>query len=406
MAMSIIQTVQPMPAAGPGPVCVPPAAAPRGVFQIGAGWFPEFSGGGESALYHMFRLLPGQGMAVRGAVLGSAEVARQSDGAVCGFAARSASLPARLWGARRAIGAGMDAGDCDVVASHFALFTLPGLDLIRSRPLVVHFHGPWAEESRAEGSGQLSVLAKAAVERRVYRQAQRYIAVSHCFARLLAETYRVDPALITVNPGGVDSARFAVPSSRAQARDKLGWSRDRKIILTVRRLARRMGLGQLIRSMVEVRLREPDALLLIAGKGSEAQALAALIEELHLTEHVKLIGFVSNALLPFAYRAADLTIVSSTSLEGFGLITIESLAAGTPVLVTPVGGLPEAVRPLAPQLVLAGCTPAEMADGLKGALGGTLELPEDAACRRYAHDHFDWSVVAERARKVYIDAAK
>ncbi len=56
-----------------------------------------------------------------------------------------------------------------------------------------------------------------------------------------------------------------------------------------------------------------------------------------MVEHVRLLGFVSDADLPLAYRAADLSIVPSQALEEFGVITLESLAAGMPVLVTLVG---------------------------------------------------------------------
>ena len=65
-----------------------------------------------------------------------------------------------------------------------------------------------------------------------------------------------------------------------------------------------------------------------------------------------LLGFVPDEQLPLAYRAADFSIVPSVALEGFGLIVAESLAAGTPVLVTAVGGLPETLEGLAPQCVV------------------------------------------------------
>jgi glycosyltransferase involved in cell wall biosynthesis len=374
------------------------------VFQIGAGWFPEFSGGGENVYYHLARYLPAAGVSVRGIVLGSAEVERQSEGSICSFAPRSASLRARLWGARRAVAHAMAAGGCDVVASHFAMFALPVLDLVRTRPLVVHFHGPWAAESGAEGGSRASVFAKAMMERRVYRQAERFVTLSGCFAGILAENYKIDPARITVIPGGVDCARFDLPVLRQAARERLGWANDRKIILAVRRLVRRMGLGELVRSMVEVSQREPDALLLIAGKGPEAGPLAGVVEALGLQDKVKLIGFLPDELLPWAYRAADMTVVPSSTLEGFGLITIESLAAGTPVIVTPVGGLPETVGPLAPQAVLPGCTSANLAEGLTAAVNGTLGLPDAKTCQAYARRHFDWPVIVARIRQVYADA--
>jgi glycosyltransferase involved in cell wall biosynthesis len=227
------------------------------------------------------------------------------------------------------------------------------------------------------------------------------IVLSRAFGEVLRRAYGVDAARITVIPGGVDCQRFAIGASPRAARERLGWDQDRRHILAVRRLARRMGLPELISSMVEVRRKLPEARLLIAGRGDQEGALRRLIQELDLADSVQLLGFVPDDLLPWAYRAVDLTVVPSTELEGFGLITAESLAAGTPVLVSPVGGLPEAVRPLAPELVLEGCAPAHLASGIIGALSGTRPLPTSEQCRSYARERFDWPVIAAQTREAY-----
>jgi glycogen synthase len=114
-----------------------------------------------------------------------------------------------------------------------------------------------------------------------------------------------------------------------------------------------------------------------------------------------LAGFVPDADLPLAYRAADLSVVPSIALEGFGLIVLESLAAGTPVIVTPVGGLPEVVRGLSKDLILEGSSPAQIAEGLAARLGARSKLPSDAACQSYAKDNFDWPVIAKKVKGVY-----
>ena len=97
-------------------------------------------------------------------------------------------------------------------------------------------------------------------------------------------------------------------------------------------------------------------------------------------------------------------MVPTVALEGFGLITVESLASGTPVLVTPVGGLPEAVAGLSPNLVLPETGANAIAAGLAGALNGSLQLPDADACRRYARENFDNSVIAKRVASVYSEA--
>ena len=143
---------------------------------------------------------------------------------------------------------------------------------------------------------------------------------------------------------------------------------------------------------------------MIAGRGPLADCLRTRASELGLQANIRLLGFVSDESLPLLYRAATISIVPSATLEGFGLVTIESLAAGTPVLVTPVGGLPEVVSHLTPGLVFPGTSPPVLAEGLLAALNGTLPLPSAMECQEYVRARFDWPVVAARVRDVYLEA--
>ena len=130
----------------------------------------------------------------------------------------------------------------------------------------------------------------------------------------------------------------------------MGLPTDRPMVLTVRRLARRMGLQELVSAFAMVRQRVPDALLAIVGGGALRPALEAQIDGLGLTGSVRLLGRVEDAVLPTLFRAADLSVVPSSALEGFGLTSVEFARGGTPPLVTPVGGLPEVVRGLSESL--------------------------------------------------------
>ena len=165
-----------------------------------------------------------------------------------------------------------------------------------------------------------------------------------------------------------------------------------------------MGLENFIDAVDQIRKREPGILAILAGTGPLADELARLVEHKNLKDHVKLAGFVPDADLPAAYRAADLSVVPSISLEGFGLIVLESLAAGTPVLVTPVGGLPEVVSGLSKDLVLDGSSAAQLAEGIAARLRYPDNLPSDTACQAYAKENFDWPVIAKRVLDVYKNA--
>lgn len=372
------------------------------VLQSGMGWFPEQAGGLNRMVYHLTRHLPGAGVRVTGLVTGADAVRADSGGAVRAFAPTAAPMPVRWWRARAAARQVLRTSDVDLAAVHFALYAQPWVGgLSADVPVVFHFHGPWADESAVEGGGGASVRFKAWIERQVVRRSDAFIVLSRAFADVLQRVHGVAPDRIHRVPGGVDVDAFDTGLGEAEARQHLGWPTDRPIVLVVRRLARRMGHEALLDALPAIRAAVPDVLLLIAGKGPLAGELQARIDAAGLDDHVRLLGFVPDADLPAAYTAATLSVVPTQALEGFGLITIESLAAGTPPLVTPVGGLPEGVRELSEGLVMDGTAPDAIASALTDALVGRRPLPTAEACRAFARARYDWPVIARQTRAVY-----
>ena len=369
--------------------------------HVGMGWHDEQPGGLNRMVANLLRHLPDVRVSAQALVAGSADVERLSHGRARAFARHSDPLPLRVIRAGAAIRASVRSTKPDVVALHFALFGLLGGRAFRRTPLVVHFHGPWAHEGVVEGGSRRAVAAKLWVEKSAYRPASRFITLSEAFAQVLERQYGVDRAMVRVVPGGVDTERFEPSLPRAQARHRLGLPLQRPIVLAVRRLTRRMGLQDLVTAFATVRQRVPDALLVIAGSGPLFATLAAQIGELGLDDHVRLLGRVPDGQLPSLYRAADLSIVPSTALEGFGLTTVESLASGTPVLVAPVGGLPEVVSELSESLILPEMGAAAMAERLADALLSPSSLPSPDECVTYARRRFAWPVIARQVRSVY-----
>lgn len=372
--------------------------------QIGNDWFGERQGGLNRCFSELLKHLPGVGVKARGLVVGSSRVGKETKGVITGFASPNAALFLRVFRGRQAGLRILREENTDLIATHFALYGISLLDRLGRFPTVIHFHGPWAAETGAEGQSSLASKVQAAVERLVYVRGRRVIVLSSAFGKELVQRYRVPEQLIRLIPGGVDSERFNDRLTRAEAREQLGWPTDRPIVLVVRRQVRRMGLENLIDATRQVSRKVPDVLILLAGSGPISGELRQRIAEYSLEENVRLLGRVDDADLPVAYRAANLSVVPSQALEGFGMITLESLASGTPALVTPVGGLPEVVRPFAPQCVLEGSTSEIIADVLSEFLLGRRVLPSSNACRSYAMTNFSWPVIAEQTRKVYEEA--
>jgi len=118
-----------------------------------------------------------------------------------------------------------------------------------------------------------------------------------------------------------------------------------------------------------------DLLVLIGGEGPLRPALERLIQDLRLTDQVCLLGFIAEDLLPKYYQAADLVLMPTYQLEGFGLVTIEALACGAPVLGTPVGAIPEVLARVDPALVAGGIDDVALASGIRRLLRRFRDQP-------------------------------
>lgn len=352
------------------------------VHMTGSEWFASAPGGLNryfTELFHALTRQPG------------AEVSAAA------FGPDSPTVPgAQSWGGlggstlRRARTAFLDRAELHrdtVLDRHFCLYGPAAIARRGRLPLVVHFHGPWAAESRLTGQSETAVRAKYLLERVRYSGADRFVVLSNHFREVLHTDYRVSPDRIAVIPPGVDLHRFhAAPIPAAETRT----------VLCVRRLERRMGIDTLLRAWPAVLAEHPAARLVIVGTGTAEAELRSAAQSLGDT--VTFAGHIPDQRLTELYEQAELTVVPTTALEGFGLIALESLAAGRAPIVTDCGGLPDSVRELDPSLIV----PAGDADALGARLGAALHgtVPTPAQCRAHA-ETFSWDVTAERHLAMY-----
>lgn len=373
------------------------------ILCVGDGWFPHKPGGLNRYVYELIHQLSATGDRIElcGAGLPATDVNPYLQ--LTNLASPEVALLKRLLSARTHFSRTRTAKP-DAVNLHFAIYSLPIMaSLPQDVPLTFTFHGPWALESERETANLPSVWAKQWMEQQVYRQCDRFIVLSQAFGEILHQHYRIAWDKIHVIPGGVDTQRFQPNLSRQAAREQMGWAGDRFILFTPRRLVARMGIDNLLTAVSQLKLVYPDVWLAIAGKGLLREVLEQQVADLRLENHVKFLGHLPDEQLPVAYQAADLTVVPSVALEGFGLILLESLAAGTPVMCTPVGGMPEVLARFSPDLITSSSDAIALTNGLKTILADPLSLPSREACRDYAACHFDWKKIAPKVRQVFLD---
>jgi hypothetical protein len=183
-------------------------------------WFPERPGGLDRVYYNCTQYLPKVGVEVKGLVAGSPQVAKDTQGQIKAYAPADVSLFQRWHRVRKSFARLRSQEDFSLIASHFALYTLPVLDLLGDRPLVFHFHGPWALESSVEGSKSLSTWLKKGLEQVTYRRATKFIVLSQAFRDILHQEFQIPCDRISIVPGGVGLEQFNLPCSRSVARTR------------------------------------------------------------------------------------------------------------------------------------------------------------------------------------------
>jgi glycosyltransferase involved in cell wall biosynthesis len=359
--------------------------------MLGSETLAERPGGLNRYFGELFDALCATGMNVKGVVLGMSSPRRYY---LAGPA--NAPLPTRvirylMTTLRRARGV-------DIVDAHFALYAFAPVLLSRSvrRRLVVHFHGPWAAESVLRGgSGRLQSDMKRRMERFVYSRAAALITLSEAFRDVLVKDYTIDPGRVHVMAPGVNLDLFS-PGDRGAARAALGIAPDVFVVVSARRLERRMGLDVLLKAWAGVAATGRH--LFIAGEGSERSSLESLASELPQPNGVHFLGRLSDRDLVNLYRAADCSVVPSRSLEGFGLVVLESLACGVPPIVSNIGGLPEALASFDGSLIVQPGDAPALARRLLRATKG--DLPSAAACLTLAK-RYSWTTTAEAHLRLY-----
>jgi glycosyltransferase involved in cell wall biosynthesis len=293
-----------------------------------------------------------------------------------------------------------------VVHVHFAMNAVAAR--VARRSYVQTFHAPMFKEIAAERSGRyrfpdvaesIAIRGFRRLERSVARGAGGHVVLSEFMREELAGL--VGPAragAATLLPGGLDTEYFCpgppVRNAFAQGAGPL--------LFTARRLVPRTGVLELVRAMPRVLAASPGTRLAIAGDGALRETITGDVRRLGLGESVRLLGRVPDEELRGWYRAADLFVLPTQELEGFGLATAEALSCGTAALGTPAGATSELLLPLDPRLVALDTS----SDALASSIVSLLERPDALAsiaalARARVHPAMGWPAVAERYLALY-----
>lgn len=278
-------------------------------------------------------------------------------------------------------------------------------------PYIYVFHAPTSQEINIDASqgkyGWSTPLVKIinhwieAKEYQALAKAHKIIVRSKFMEREMQQLHReVGSGKIVRIPLGVNIQRFSFVEDYHIVRKELDLPLDYPILFTVRRLVARMGLENLIVAMKQVVKQIPEVLLFIGGKGYLEDSLHAMVRELNLESNIKFLGFIPDEKLPKYYQAANLFILPTMALEGFGLVTIEALSCGTPVIATPVGANPEVLESLGKEFLCQDATPKALAERIIWFLSRDNRTNLRRRCQEYCESNFSVGKVVSSIEKI------
>lgn len=267
-------------------------------------------------------------------------------------------------------------------------------------PHVTMFHTLGEVKNRARVTEHEAPL-RIQVEHQLAREADRIVCASRHEKHLLTRLYNADPNRIAVVPCGVDLDLFRPQDSEA-ARRALGYS-DERIILFVGRIEPLKGIDILINAAAQL-ADESDFYVLIVGgdrgSGRQVSRLQGLASDLGIGERVCFLGAVDHEKLPLYYSAADVCVVPSF-YESFGLVALEAMACGTPVVASRVGGLTGTVRDGETGYLISWRCPEPFAERLELLLGNEALRRRFGEAAREVVERYRWTNVADAVATLY-----
>lgn len=290
--------------------------------------------------------------------------------------------------------------DYDLIHGHYWLSGWVGTHLARrwNVPLVTMFHTLALLKGQIE-SDDHEATNRVDVESRVIAGSDRIIAASEHEREALVERYHARRSQVSVIPCGVDLDLFR-PGDRAAARARLELAGD--VLLFVGRMDPIKGIDLLLRSFAQLKDRPDLTAVLVGGSGAEREMarIRELATDLGISHRVRFRGSVPQDGLVDYYRAATVTVVPS-HYESFGLVALESLACGTPVVGSRVGGLPTVIHDGSNGLLVPWRTPRAFAEAIETLLDERALLDDLRARARPSVLRYGWSAIGSEVLRVY-----
>ena len=284
----------------------------------------------------------------------------------------------------------------DLVFSHYWLSGCVGEYLGQwwNVPHITMFHTLGAVKNII-GIGEDEPVLRTETERDLARNCHHIIATTEREKEQLILHYTASPERISVIPCGVNLELFQ-PMDKEMAKRELGYGND-KIILFVGRIEPLKGIDQLLRAMTYLQNGQGLRLVIIGGDEHsqyEMERLQKLSQDLRIGDSVIFLGLMKHEKLPYFYSAADVCVIPSY-YESFGLVALESIACGTPVVAPDVGNLRNIIHQGWTGYVVMDNAPHHLAEKIALLLSQPSPNMKSSLSIRESVTRFSWSNIAQ-----------
>jgi glycosyltransferase involved in cell wall biosynthesis len=248
---------------------------------------------------------------------------------------------------------------------------------------LAHYHNEYDAAWERDGSLPL--------DRALTKGTDAVVACSHVVASHVGERLGLGAGDVCVVPNGVDCAHFRPVRTKAAARASLGLPQEPRLIGIVGRISAQKGQEDVVAALPGVIERCPDAMLVLAGAPDEQASLDRLVQQiasLGLTDRVVLLGYVTD--VSAVYTALDV-LAAPSRWEGFGLMLVEAMAAGLPIVATRAGAIPEVVGDVGAALLVGAADPETVAQALVAVLDDPRRADAMGQAGLQRSQHYDWS---------------
>lgn len=295
----------------------------------------------------------------------------------------------------------------DIIHSHYWLSGWAGqhVQKLWGIPHIISFHTLGAVKNSI-GIGEEEPMLRIQSEEELVKNCQQIIVSTSLGRDELIHYYGASPYRIRIIPCGVNLDLFR-PIDQERARRRLNLNGE-DVLLFVGRLVPIKGLDRLLMAISYLERKRPMKLLVIGGDEQSPPSredLKNLTKELGISDHVTFFGFVDHEELPWFYSVADVCVIPSFH-ESFGLVALESLACGTPVIATKVGVMESVIRSSHNGYVVDDNTPVLLAGKIVRFLSEVSRIPKPIDVIRASVLQFTWSHVAEAIEREYSSVIK